>query len=42
MVEPAEQVRGEALLHGIDLAGLGFKVLERTATPRDLYVVLAK
>lgn len=42
VVSPVLLGRGEALLQDIDLARLGFKVVERAATQRALHVVLAK
>lgn len=41
-ISPVILGRGEALLPGIDLAKLGFKVVEHTPTARATHIVLAK
>ena len=41
-IAPALLGRGEALLAGIDLPALGFRVIERCATERALHVVMRK
>ncbi len=42
VVSPAILGRGEAPFSGIDLPGLGFKVVEQATTPRAMHVVLSK
>jgi dihydrofolate reductase len=41
-IAPALLGRGEALLAGVDLPSLGFRCIERAATPNAMHVVLAK
>jgi dihydrofolate reductase len=41
-VAPVLLGQGEQLLHGIDLPGLGFKVVEKSATEHALHIVLSR
>jgi dihydrofolate reductase len=41
-LSPVVLGKGEALLTGIDLASLGFKVIQHTPTPRATHVVLSR
>jgi dihydrofolate reductase len=41
-VSPVFLGKGESLLHGIDLPGMGFRVVEHTPTPNALHVVLRR